>query len=388
MKKLIELWTVKDLEKKYGRIHFPEYQREPNVWGRDAKQRLIDSMMRQFDIAPLYFYTKEDGIFDCVDGRQRIGAIMSFLDKKQDPHEGFEFKILNELYEKDPNPFRDLDGLSYAQILQKAEEDEDSLGARFKKELFQYQLTVVLLSDSQQYSEFNLQFARLNLGAIINSGEKLNAMVGELRDICFKDLGRHPFLKVVSIPERRFAREQTAAQILAQVFSRENGVGYTRIRHFDLQKLFKEYTEISQEERNWVEKVKNLLNSLEKAKESFSVIRSRALLVSIVLLAYSTDIDNEDDAVVLGKFAEQFSNRLKWQMRKGLDVDREYRYLVDFNKHVTQASAEKPAVTARAKVLKEEFDRWKAMRVLKGDKEYEKEHGKSASKACAEALAK
>ena len=372
MKKLIKLWTVKQLKEEYSRIHFPEYQREPNVWGRDAKQRLIDSMVRQFDIAPLYFYTKEDGIIDCVDGRQRIGAIMSFLGKneKDKKDNGFEFKILNELYKEDDNRFGDLGGLSFAQISRKAEKDKDMLAAYFIEELFRYELAVVLLSDSQQPNEFNLQFARLNLGVIINSGEKLNAMIGDLRDICFEDLGGHPFLEVVSIPERRFAREQTAAQILAQVFSWENGAGYARTRHFDLQKLFKEYAEISQEQRKWVEKVKDLLNLLVKAEEYFSVIRSRALLVSIVLLAYLRGIDTEDDAIVLGKFTEEFSNRLKWQIGKGLDVDQEYRYLVDFYRHVTQASVEKPAVKARAEVLEEEFDRWKNMGLLKGDKEY------------------
>ena len=32
-------------------------------------------MMREFDIPPLYFYMRENDIIDCVDGRQRVGAI-------------------------------------------------------------------------------------------------------------------------------------------------------------------------------------------------------------------------------------------------------------------------------------------------------------------------
>ena len=89
MERSIELWTVEQLQQKYGQIHFPEYQRDPNVWSRDAKQRLIDSMMREFDIAPLYLYTRENDVIDCVDGRQRIGAIMSFLGiNERDSHKG------------------------------------------------------------------------------------------------------------------------------------------------------------------------------------------------------------------------------------------------------------------------------------------------------------
>ena len=83
MKKKIEIWTVERLKETFGQIAFPEYQREPNLWTLAAKQRLIDSMIRRFDIAPLYFYKDTNDSIGCVDGRQRIGAIMSFLGGKR-----------------------------------------------------------------------------------------------------------------------------------------------------------------------------------------------------------------------------------------------------------------------------------------------------------------
>ena len=393
MERSIELWTVEQLQQKYGQIHFPEYQRDPNVWSRDAKQRLIDSMMREFDIAPLYFYTRENDVIDCVDGRQRIGAIMSFLGiNERDSHKGFEFRELNELYDEDANPFRELDRSSFSEIALKAEEEGEGVAANFVRKLLQYQLTVVSLSQSHKHNEFNLQFARLNLGVIINSGEKLNAMVGDLRDICFDDLGQHGFLQVVSIPERRFAREQTAAQILAQVFGCESNrrldgsVEYARTRNVDLQRMFKRYTDMTEEERLWVERVKALLSLLESARDHFVIIRSRAFLVSVVLLAYLRNLAVEDEAAALGAFVQEFSLRLKWQVRKGLDVDQEYRYLVDFQRDVTQASGEKPAVAGRAKVLEDEFSRWQEVGELRGDREYEERQGEAAGDACRRVL--
>ena len=389
MERSIELWTVKQLQQKYGQIDFPEYQRDPNVWARDAKQRLVDSMMREFDIAPLYFYTREDDVIDCVDGRQRIGAIMSFLGiNKRDSHKGFEFRVLNELYNESADPFRELDGSSFSKIARRAEVEGEGVAVTFVEKLLQYKVTVVLLSQSREHKEFNLQFARLNLGVIINSGEKLNAMVGDLRDICFEDLGQHGFLQVVSIPERRFAREQTAAQILAQVFGCESNrrlygcVEYSRTRYFDLQRMFKKYTDMTEEERVWVERIKVLLSLLETERDHFVVIRSRAFLVSVVLLAYVRKMETEDEAATLGAFVQEFSLRLKWQLRKGLDVDQEYRYLVDFQKDVTQASGEKPAVARRAKVLEDEFSRWQEVSELRGDRAYEERQGEAASDAC------
>ena len=135
------------------------------------------------------------------------GAIMAFLGKNEkDAHKGFEFRVLNELYEETDKAFGELENLTYDEICARAKKKDKGIAAEFIRALMQYEVTVVMLSDSQEYNEFNLQFARLNLGVIINSGEKLNAMVGDLRDVCFEKLGRHSFLEVVNTPERRFGR--------------------------------------------------------------------------------------------------------------------------------------------------------------------------------------
>ena len=110
-------------------VAFPEYQREPNLWSLTAKQRLIDSMVRSSDIAPLYLYRHESGSIDCVDGRQRIGTVMSFLGiNEEDPHDKFRFKILNEGYEDKPSHFKSLEGKTYEEICllrdESAEKDE------------------------------------------------------------------------------------------------------------------------------------------------------------------------------------------------------------------------------------------------------------------------
>lgn len=389
MKKCIAKWTVSDLAGKYAQIDFPEYQREPNIWGRNAKQRLLDSMLRQFDIAPLYFYTTPDDGIACVDGRQRIGAIMSFLgENTNDAHNGFPFIVLNELYEDSEHLFDDLQDLPFRRIKKNEEGGPNGSAKKFIDALMEYEMTVVLLSDVGDYNEFNLQFARLNLGLIINSGEKLNAMVGDLRDICFGDLGQHPFLSIVSMRERRFGREQTVAQILAQVSALEETSGvrraYARTRYYDLQRLFKTYVTMTERENLWVDRVRHLFGLLEVAKDDFVVIRSRAMLVSAVLLAYTEDIESEEMACELGGFIREFLCRLKWQLDKGLNVDHEYRYLVDFQKDVTQASVERPAVSRRAKVLREEFVRWRGSRRIRGDDEYEAVYGVSAAVACRE----
>lgn len=383
MNKRTELWPVTKLRRNFRKISFPEYQREPNVWSRDAKQRLIDSMARRFDIASLYFYEQNDGAMECIDGRQRINAIMSFLGENPiDSDNGFDFKVRNEIYTETDNQFAELDGLPLEQI-QSLNGNSDTNAKQLIEILENYELTIVFLSGSRKPAEFNLQFTRLNLGTIINSGEKLHAMVGDMRNICFKELGPHPFFKEVSIPTRRFSKEQVAAQLLAQVFSRAETKEYARTRHFDLQSFFKQYQTVTSVQRKLVDETRATLDLLHDAFDELSVLRNRAITVSVVLLALEEGVKSKKAAARFAEFINGFVCRLRWQIGKDVDLDEEYRHLLEFQRHLTQASVEKYAVRGRAELLKMEFDHWEKSGAYRGDAAYRKRTKKDPGKDCA-----
>ncbi|MDE2851633.1 MAG: DUF262 domain-containing protein [Acidobacteriota bacterium] len=394
MKRVATTWTVEDLVNLFPQINFPDYQREANIWSLGAKQRLIDSMMRQFDIASLYFYRSRHGEIDCIDGRQRIGAIMSFLDRNPgDPADGaFRFRISNEIQEDDPtSPFSSLHRCTIDEIRER-ETDGDEAAALFLERLLAYRIAVVELSDSQEEGEFNLQFTRLNLGKIINSGEKLNAMVGALRDVCFEDLGKHPFLEAAGIPTRRFSRPQLAAQIVAQVFALESSAGdegriLARTRHLDLQRLFKVHANrLSSEEERWIGILRNVLDQLHESFGEAVVLGNRAIVVSTVMLAYEHAIRTSDAAARYYRFMEEFLGRLKWQVAKGLDADYGYRYLLEFQRHVTQASVERGAVEKRAELLEREYLHWCNHGTMTNDAEFRRDTGTNPSEVWRRAL--
>ena len=378
MKKTIELWTIKDLMNNHRQILFPEYQREPNLWPLVEKQRLIDSIAREFDIASLYFYEHDDGALDCVDGRQRIGSILCFLGLSDGvQHNNFRLRLINEISnEGDSHGYENLDGKTFNEIDEAQSTSE--IAADFLNSLMNYELVVVKLSDSRPGTEFNLQFTRLNLGTIINAGEKLHAMIGEMRDECFEDgqLGAHNFLSSTNIPTRRYAREQVAAQILLQIFSLTATGEFTRARHFDLQRFFRTRIQITDEERELIRRVKELLDLLEEPFSQLEVLRNRAIVVSTVLLAWQERITEREQADELAKFITEFQIRLKWQVNLGLDSATEYRYLLNFQRHLTQASAEKPAFTHRADVLSEQYRIWRRNEELTGDREWQERTGR------------
>ena len=367
MDKKVESWSVQDLRENFPQIDFPEYQREPNLWSLVEKQRLIDSMTRRFDIASLYLYRHEDGAIDCVDGRQRIGAVMSFVgDNEADADTNFRYRHLNEVYEDEP-VYGPLEGLTFGEIEKFSQDSQNLLAKQFMTMFLDYPLTVVMLSESQQSEEFNLQFTRLNLGTIINSGEKLHAMVGDLRNECFDGMGKHSFLKGTNIPTKRFAREQVAAQILAQIFSLHASGGFVRTRHFDLQGLFKRNSRLTSEQRELVERVTQLLDLLAEPFGEINILRNRAITVSTVLLAWRRQIKTKEEAFDLATFVEEFVRRLNWQIKKGLLMDREYHYLTGFQRNITQASAESSSVASRTDMLEAELERWMQTKELRGD---------------------
>lgn len=391
MNKKTELWSLEKLSEQFLRIEFPEYQREPNLWARIEKQRLIDSVVRDFDIASLYLYITEAGTIECIDGRQRIGALMSFFgENDEDADNEFEYRRLNEVYVDESSEFTAAEDRTWDDIRSSLEGGEEELQP-FVDAIEAYRVTVVVLSGSKRPDEFNLQFTRLNLGTILNSGEKLHAMVGDLRNVCFDDeegLGQHPFLANTRIPTRRYSREQVAAQILGQVFALTDPVeaNFGRTRHFDLQRLFKAHTELDERGKELVSDVKRTMDALAAGFGDVGILRNRALTVSTVILAWGLGIRDRAAAEVLGEFLADFLCRLQWQVGRGLDVDFEYRPLIDFQRHVTQASVERPAVAARAATLEAEFATWRETGSLSWDEPYRERTGHDPSQKCKEAL--
>ena len=192
-------------------------------------------------------------------------------------------------------------------------------------------------------------------------------MVGELRDICFGGLAANPFLESIDIPTRRFAREQLAAQIVAQVIAIEQARAenspreFARVRHMDLQKLFKDNMQVPSITKTWITHLEYVMGLLAEQSNALPVLRSRAIVLSLVLLAYQKDVSTPAAAEQLARFVTKFVDRLRTQVPEvatGRGVHEEYRYLLEFQKHLTQASVEKPAVKARAECLESAFDHW------------------------------
>ncbi len=373
MKKINTYWTIKVLLDIYtkGSIDFPEYQREPNIWNLYKKQRLIDSILRGFDIAPIYVFEKEENTYDCIDGRQRINTILSYLGKNEADTETNEFtlKIVNEIFE-DANLFAEVNDKKFSEL---PEGD--------KQKILDYQINVIEISEVVNEEELNLLFLRLQLGSILNAGEKLHAMIGDMREYIFEDIGKHEFFEKLSIPYRRYARQQVAAQIALNFYSRKQTGNFHTSRYLDLQEFFKAKSKFSNQDTDLTQQIGEILDKIQKHfQEKIKLVNNRAIAVSIFLfISELIDQGKEKEIDRFVDFFVKFVKTLKWQIPLAVDMHRSYHDLFKrFQTYITQAAGEKYAIQRRHEFWKEYFDYYKQENKIKGDNEYREATGREA----------
>ncbi|WP_134723923.1 DUF262 domain-containing protein [Pseudomonas viridiflava] len=142
------------LLKKYN--YEPAYQRK-SVWSDEKKAFLIDSILKNFPIPPIFLHQKIDErtgktTFDVVDGKQRLTSLTMFISN--------ELAVTSE-----SKGSEELAGLLFKDI-------EGTL-SNYKKEFWRYRIPIELI-DSEDANLIDEIFDRLN-----RNGEKLNGQ--ELR---------------------------------------------------------------------------------------------------------------------------------------------------------------------------------------------------------------
>ncbi|GAG25396.1 unnamed protein product, partial [marine sediment metagenome] len=148
MKFMVKEWELIELYKRRNRINFPVYQRGL-VWSEEKRRLLVDSIFRGIDIPKLYlqYFKHDDGYeeWDCIDGHQRIQAIVGFFDG--------EFEYQGDTFE--------------------------DLGDEHKEIFEHYKLTIAEVTEIDE-EEVRLLFQRLQLGVPLNAGERLNSILSNM----------------------------------------------------------------------------------------------------------------------------------------------------------------------------------------------------------------
>jgi hypothetical protein len=277
------------------RYDIPDWQRG-EVWDREKKQRLIDSILRGWKLPKFYFIKASDDNYLVEDGQQRLAAIFEFFS--------------NEL-PLNAESAKQFGGPLYKDLKRKTSDSFDD---------FEIEYDVIEETTDEELKEF---FQRLQEGMTLTSSEKLNAVHSKLRDFCRSTSAHSFFSKTVSIPNTRYAH----FDILAKVATIEIEGLDAGLRFDDIKKVFLSQSTFSSASAV-AKRIKMALDLLEKGfKGKGSSLRTRTIVQSLVTLTCKLVATGRSDGIEiqLRKFFESFMVELAEQVEMGqIATDSDY----------------------------------------------------------------
>lgn len=128
----------------------PSYQRKGDVWSESKKSFLIDTVLKNFPIPPIFLHqhiNPENGktMYDVIDGKQRLGSILAFINNEITTPDDFH---------SDDFGTPELSGITFKDL------DNPSL-TEWKKIFWRYDITIEYI-DTDNIEIVNNIFDRLN----------------------------------------------------------------------------------------------------------------------------------------------------------------------------------------------------------------------------------
>jgi hypothetical protein len=217
-------------------------------------------------------------------------------------------------------------------------------------------------------------FVRLQLGLLLNVGERLNAASGEMKEFVFDKLTKHKFTSHLGIPDRRFAKETLCAQICINSFTRAKVREFARTRYEDLLAFFEEYERPQGKDLQFFQRqTKSISAVLDQLWACFGDatkrLRNRSYALSVYLffeeLCAGTGSLPLKDQRTFVDFVFKLWKRLRDEISAGFD--RKNRELYVFETLVSSAPGEKYQIERRHLKLAEYYDHFKRTGKIKGD---------------------
>lgn len=191
---LINLYMDGDLD-----IH-PEFQRIYR-WNEIQKSRLIESILLGIPLPSFFVAQREDGVWDVVDGLQRLSTIFSFLGIYKNEQDELEppLRLLGTEY------LPGLDGIVWSEEIDKEKCFSKDLQRAFKREKVDLK---IVKRESDEQTKYEL-FQRLNTyGSSLSDQEVRNCLLIMINKQFYewiKELGNYlPFLSTLTLTTKQF----------------------------------------------------------------------------------------------------------------------------------------------------------------------------------------
>jgi hypothetical protein len=252
MKMTAEKKAIDKVFRRRDRYDIPDWQRQ-EVWGREKKQRLIDSMLRGWKLPKFYFVKVSGDNYLVEDGQQRLAAIWEFFS--------------NDL-PLSVESAKEFGGRLYRDLPRRVADSLDD---------FEIEYDLIEEASDKELKDF---FQRPQEGMTLTSSEKLNAIHSKLLDYC-ASTSKHPFFKkTVAFPNTRYAH----FDVLAKVATVEIEGTDAALRFDDIKEVFEAQTGFAPTSAI-AKRIKAALDFLHTAfKNKGSSLRTRTIVQSLITL--------------------------------------------------------------------------------------------------------
>ncbi|WP_293003148.1 DUF262 domain-containing protein [Nevskia sp.] len=188
----------------------PNYQRLYR-WDESQRTRFIESLLLGIPIPPIFVFQRESGVWELIDGLQRISTVLQLMGDLRDPDTGTRFA---PLILGGTNLLPSLSGMRWAKS---NDDDPNGFDIALQLEIKRARVRVeILRKESDENAKFEL-FQRLNTGGTKLSEQEVRNSVLVMLNTAFFDwlleLTRHPsFAATVQLTDTQ-TKQQVAIEI-------------------------------------------------------------------------------------------------------------------------------------------------------------------------------
>lgn len=327
LKKANISWNARQLCKmvQNGSIRFDNVVQRGYVWDVKKKSLLIHSMLVGYPIPPFYAAKDREG-YDMLDGKQRTGAIVDFLEGK------FELTDIPEVEVENGDGTTDMVDINTLHF--------DELEEALQDELSNYSLTVYYF-DGIIEDEISEMFFRLNNGKPLSAIELTRVKAKSMDKI--KELGKHDLFKSALTEKAmsRYTNEDIVIKSYAVLYE-ENPSLETKV----IRPLMAE-VELSEENVKQLNEIYSrilTIHGLITDKKVAKRLLTRTHLISMVPIVWKSLEDGLTDAQ-MKEWAEKF-----FSGKKSASIS------LIYNENAGSGSARKEAVRKRLEEIEKSYN--------------------------------
>ena len=320
----------------------PEYQRQGEVWTKEKRQLLIDSILNDYDIPKLYFHvlsTRRNTLkheYAVVDGRQRLETIWGFIDGKFPLAADFEYYDDEDV--KAGN-------MTYSTIAQQY----PKLKIRFDSCVLP--IVCIETNDTDLIEDM---FLRLNEAVSLSSAEKRNAIGGPMAKV-IREVANHPFFKSkVRFRNARYQHREVAARLLyiEDTLSRQGRIIDTKKSYLD--SFVREYKNATTRRTNQVGRdVKRILDKMATVfDDKDDLLQTQAIIPIYYLVVRDAILETNLKNLSRQQFANFKSDLRENRRIAGDDISQADFDLLEFDRLSVQGTNDATSIKERWSILR------------------------------------